>query len=152
MFYLGPRRCSAPAAVSLPGPCQSKPFPVFAAPGPTKPPVFQCSTTWGADLLDSGHIRGSWRIMSIALLTSGDQIPQNCNVFLCLGSRSLKNCTFGNAKIHQTPLTSKSKENNREQINITIKTCMYKIIQKARCTWAPCQQNDPNRGGLGVAH
>ena len=39
-------------------------------------------------------------------------------------SRSFKNCVFSHTKIHHTPLTSKSKEQRREQINFTIKTEM----------------------------
>ena len=40
----------------------------------------------------------------------------------------------------------------RERANIVIKTYMYKSFQKVRVQQAPCQQNDPNRNGLGVAH
>ena len=100
MFYLPTRSCSAPAANFSPELCQTQPFPVFAMAGPTKR---EWSTFSAAQLLVPRHVRSLWRIKSIALLILGDQAHQQCNVFLCLGSRPLKSCMFG------LPLTSKSK-------------------------------------------
>jgi len=170
LFYLAARGCTARAAVTPPGPCQTKPFPVFAAPGLTKRHVSQWSTILGAPLLWSSHIRDPWRIKSPLwalhccgqaifethgasnhklLLTSGDQVQHNSCVFSELGSRSFKSYVFSDTKIHHTPLTSKSKEQRREQTNITIETCMYKIFQKVRCTLGSLstERSQPRRSG-----
>ena len=83
------------------------------------------------------------------LLTSGDQVQQKSRVFLKLGNRSFQNCVFSHTEIHHTPLTSKSKEQRREETNLTIETCMYKIIQKTRCTLGSLssKRSQPRRSG-----
>ena len=144
MFYLGPTRCAAPAANFSPEPCQTQPFPVFAMAGPTKR---EWSTPWAAQLLAPRHVRCLWHIRSIALLILGDQAHQQCNVFLCLGNRPLKSYMFG------LPLTSKSKGRTPEnRSTLRSKLRCTRFSRKFGVHWAPCQQNDPNRGGLGVAH
>ena len=143
MFYLAATSCSALAANSYPEPCQTQPFPVFAMAGPTKR---EWSTPWAAQLLAPRHVRCLWRIRSIALLILGDQAHQQCNVFLCLGNRSLKNYMFG------LPLTSKSKGRTPEnRSTLRSKLRCPRPYRKFGVHCAPWQQNDPNRGGLGVA-
>ena len=144
MFYPSPRGRRALAANSYPEPCQTQPFPVFAMAGPTKR---EWSTPWAAQLPAPRHVRCLWRIRSIALLILGDQAHQQCNVFPCLGSRPLKNCMSGH------PLTSKSKGRTPEnRSTLRSKLRRKRSSGKFGVHWTPCQQNDPNRGGLGVAH
>ena len=109
MFYLPARGRRAAAAVSPTGPCQTKPFPVFAVPGPTKLPVLQCSTTWGDQIPMPSHMRNplAHQIDSVCRTVGIWSAKMKC--FSCLPSRPFKSCMFSPAKIHQMPLTMNDK-------------------------------------------
>ena len=123
---------------------------------PYSRPLAHQITTLAAPLLWSSHIRNPWRIKSQAFANFWGSGPAKMMCFLRTGQQILQNYVFSDTKIHHTPLTSKSKEQRREQTNITIETCMYKIFQKVRCTLCSLstERSQPRRSGrspLGLA-
>ena len=96
--------------------------------GPAKPSLFHCLKCMGQQNYLFRNARRlvvliCWNLVIFEapgascrslLLMCGDQIPQKCNVVSYLAGGSFKSCMFSHAKIHQTPLTSKSKERTPE--------------------------------------
>ena len=112
--------------------------------GPAKPSFFQCLLRLGQQnhLFCNARRLGVLICSTLAifeapgasrrslLLNSGDLVRKN-GMFLMSGSQILHKLHFRNAKIHQTPLTSKSKENTREQTNITQHSFLTRFISNS---------------------
>ena len=110
--------------------------------GPTNRPW---STHWAAQLLESKHTRFLWFMTSIVLLILQAGVHQRCNVFHVLKADHQKTTCLAT-----TPKSKERKPRNKHTLRSKLKCTRSSSMFGIHCT--PCQQNDPNRGCVGVAH
>ena len=160
-MLLDPNRCfTSPPQVQRP--CRQ----LFsrALLSPAKPSLSQCLRCLGQQNVEfcNGRRLGTliWSTLAIfeafgssnrsLLVSSGIMSPRTVMFSHVWAADPAKTvCLIMQGSIRR-PCNRKARGNTREQTNITIKTCMYKIFQKVRCTlWCSLstERSQPRRSG-----